>query len=389
MSAFDGQHEHDWTDHDAHSHDADADQVEEQKAFFRCLAAFTHYKIHSLATLARRRRHYAALPSPHKLLLRNAGFEQKLDHAEQAVLQNFEFIKYIVAEESPFPYDEDAKKELSDSGSQESSESDMDRVRSTIRQVVRDWSAEGRAERDATYTPIMEALDRAYAYLPPSERHTVRVLVPGAGLGRLCYEIAKRGYSSQGNEFSFYMLLTSNFLLNRIQRPRQHVIHPWVHSFSHAPTAADTLAAVHVPDEVPGNLPAGVDFSMVAGDFIDIYGGVKERGQWDCVVTCFFLDTARNVCQYMDVIHSCLVPGGVWINLGPLLYHFEGSEEEPTVELSLEEVQSVASQFGFVFEESRMLDATYAHNPRSIMAYVYRCGFWVARKPGEEENVAE
>lgn len=35
-----------------------------------------------------------------------------------------------------------------------------------------------------------------------------RVLVPGAGLGRLPLEIAARGYSCQGNEFSYFMLLT-------------------------------------------------------------------------------------------------------------------------------------------------------------------------------------
>lgn len=34
------------------------------------------------------------------------------------------------------------------------------------------------------------------------------MLVPGAGLGRLPLEIASRGYACQGNEFSYYMLLT-------------------------------------------------------------------------------------------------------------------------------------------------------------------------------------
>lgn len=44
----------------------------------------------------------------------------------------------------------------------------------------------------------------------------VKVLVPGAGLGRLPYEIAKRGYTCQGNEFSLFMLFTSNFVLNKL-----------------------------------------------------------------------------------------------------------------------------------------------------------------------------
>lgn len=43
----------------------------------------------------------------------------------------------------------------------------------------------------------------------------VKVLVPGAGLGRLAFEIASRGYSCQGNEFSLFMLIASNFVLNK------------------------------------------------------------------------------------------------------------------------------------------------------------------------------
>lgn len=40
------------------------------------------------------------------------------------------------------------------------------------------------------------------------------VCIPGAGLGRLAFECAKRGYRSQGNEWSVYMLLASNLVLN-------------------------------------------------------------------------------------------------------------------------------------------------------------------------------
>lgn len=43
----------------------------------------------------------------------------------------------------------------------------------------------------------------------------VNILVPGAGLGRLAYELAKRGYTCQGNEFSLFMLFASNFVLNK------------------------------------------------------------------------------------------------------------------------------------------------------------------------------
>lgn len=35
----------------------------------------------------------------------------------------------------------------------------------------------------------------------------LRVLCPGSGLGRLPFEVVRRGYGCQGNEFSFFMLL--------------------------------------------------------------------------------------------------------------------------------------------------------------------------------------
>ena len=42
----------------------------------------------------------------------------------------------------------------------------------------------------------------------------VSVLLPGSGLGRLVFEFARRGYKALGNEFSYFCLLSSNFILN-------------------------------------------------------------------------------------------------------------------------------------------------------------------------------
>ncbi len=38
-------------------------------------------------------------------------------------------------------------------------------------------------------------------------------------------------------------------------------------------------------------------FSMSAGDFCQVYGGERGIGQWDAVVTCFFIDTAPVVLE--------------------------------------------------------------------------------------------
>jgi carnosine N-methyltransferase len=65
--------------------------------------------------------------------------------------------------------------------------------------------------------------------------------------------------------------------------------------------------------------------SMVGGEFIEIYS--KQKESWDCIITCYFIDTAHNIIEYTEVIWNALKPGGVWINLGPLLYHYAGMQD--------------------------------------------------------------
>ena len=57
---------------------------------------------------------------------------------------------------------------------------------------------------------------------------------------------------------------------------------------------------------------------------------------------------AKNVVNYLRIIHDILAPGGVWINLGPLLWHWENNtSNDPSVELTLDEVKALAREIGF------------------------------------------
>ncbi|KAL7422650.1 hypothetical protein Q5752_001941 [Cryptotrichosporon argae] len=280
----------------------------------------------------------------------------------------------------------------------------QDKVRSTLRSFVRDWAAEGKPERDAAYAPVLAALEREFprasaqqsggeggavgargqaaAQAPQGSRG--KVLVPGCGLGRLAMEIAALGFASQGNEFSTHMLLASNFVLNHSRAPNTHAIFPYLHSFSNHVSTHDLLRAVRVPDVVPAAiLPADADFSLVAGDFEDVYGAPDQRGQWDAVVTCFFIDTARNVLNYLRIIHGLLRPGGKWINIGPLLWHFENSppaKGEGSIELSLDEVKELATMVGFELTDERMVETTYTGMPDNMLRHIYTAAFWVATR---------
>lgn len=51
-----------------------------------------------------------------------------------------------------------------------------------------------------TYDPIIEELNEIYSHLTPEQKGAVRVLVPGAGLGRLAFDIAKSGMQEKHNQ---------------------------------------------------------------------------------------------------------------------------------------------------------------------------------------------
>lgn len=46
----------------------------------------------------------------------------------------------------------------------------MDKLRSTLKQFVRDWSAEGQEERETSYGPMKDALLAHFSDIPKEER---------------------------------------------------------------------------------------------------------------------------------------------------------------------------------------------------------------------------
>ena len=52
------------------------------------------------------------------------------------------------------------------------SEFDMDKVKSILKQIVRDWSTEGEAERASCYKPVIDAIVRLF----PSDHWSVYLI---------------------------------------------------------------------------------------------------------------------------------------------------------------------------------------------------------------------
>ncbi|KAF8944723.1 hypothetical protein BGZ47_003789 [Haplosporangium gracile] len=312
---------------------------------------------------------------------------ERMERIDDAIEANYEIIKIICEDQQIFVNDErstaklDMNERAKNAAALRVREQDMEKVQGTIKQFVRDWSAGGKPERDAIYEPLIQELRTRFASVPVEQRGRINVLVPGSGLGRLAFDIAHDGFSAQGNEFSYYMLLASNFILNKTQQINQFKIYPYIHSFSNIIKSSDVLTEATIPDVNPSEIPRGTDFSMVAGDFIEVYGMEEENyGKWDAVVTCFFIDTAKNIVDYLETIYKILKKGGVWINAGPLLWHFENTPNEISVELSLEEVIELAKTIGFKLEIQEPAKSTYMANPHGMLKYVYECARWTATK---------
>ncbi|KAL3700342.1 hypothetical protein R1sor_018364 [Riccia sorocarpa] len=266
---------------------------------------------------------------------------------------------------------------------------DVEKVRCIIRNIVRDWTEEGVTEREECYTPILKELEDLFP--DRSRKRPPACLVPGAGLGRLAFEISRLGFETQGNEFSYYMMICSSFILNWTQEPLEWVIYPWIHSNCNTISDEDQLRPVRFPDLHPGSAEITEGFSMCAGDFVEVYRHPDQRETWDAVVTCFFIDTAHNVVDYVEIISRILKPGGIWVNLGPLLYHFADahmctSDDEMSVEICLNDVKRIAALYGLVLKKEKVINTTYSSNIKSMMQNRYYAAFWTMIK---EENVME
>ncbi|KAG0378470.1 hypothetical protein BGX24_003751 [Mortierella sp. AD032] len=379
-------HDHGHGGHGGHGSMNDDDAVNEETLHFhKIVKAFSQYKASAMYANHRRRTDFYSLPERQQKIL--PTYLERMEKIDDAIEANYEIIKIICEDLQIFVNDDrstamlDMNERAKNAAALRVREQDMEKVQGTIKQFVRDWSAGGKPERDAIYEPLIQELRARFASVPVEQRGGIHVLVPGSGLGRLAFDIAHDGFSAQGNEFSYYMLLASNFILNKTQRINQFKIYPYIHSFSNIVKSCDVLTEATIPDVNPCEIPRGTDFSMVAGDFIEVYGMEEENyGKWDAVVTCFFIDTAKNIVDYLETIHKILKKGGVWINAGPLLWHFENTPNEISVELSLEEVIELAKSIGFKIEIQETIKSTYMVNPHGMLKYVYECARWTATK---------
>ncbi|KAI0767151.1 N2227-domain-containing protein [Fomes fomentarius] len=346
----------------------------------RAAASYAQYAQLSRNELSTMRRSYGRMSWAHRHIGFDLGYTKKLARLEESIQMNArvaDAIAQLAREEFPSEFDEDAYSPgaLLRPGVT----GNLGRVRESLKHFVRDWSDEGRVEREKIFGPILHALREVES----PAREDMHVLVPGAGLGRLAWEISELGFRTTANELSFFMNLGLRFLLSgrHTQRTGQHVLQPYASWFSHQRTTDALFRQVAFPDVVPRLRNT---FVLAEQDFLSLKHPEGTNG-YDFVVTLFFIDTSLNAIETLEHIHALLRPGGRWINLGPLLWTGGG---QAAVELSLEEVLRLAERLGFDLAmdgapasmQQRTVECEYTADRTAMMRWLYQAEFWVAQK---------
>ena len=239
-----------------------------------------------------------------------------------------------------------------------------------IAHLTRDWTDAGKSIRESIYTWCVDKVLESFSSIERLNNEqdnsktninvmdeqiakqmnvtkqeidfsAIDILVPGAALGRLAHEIAVRGFNVEANDCSLEMAAVANRLLqgkaygrfhpyimdyfvNEINNDRRYeeLIFPdceyisWLLSYNQKQTSSNSDRG---------------DLSYTIGDFVEVYTAPERNHTFHGIVTCFFIDTATNLFQYLKTIQHLLRPNGIWINVGPVQWH-QNAQIRPSVD---------------------------------------------------------
>lgn len=202
-----------------------------------------------------------------------------------------------------------------------------------IAHVVRDWTPAGALIRSSLYDWVCKELVQ-HSRLPSDP-----VLVAGAGMGRLAYDIHSIGFTVEANELSPVMTAAASSILTRNTTGR---LHPFaLDPMTNEVDSDRRYDAVTFPDVKIRKASMNASLSFTIGSFTGDYY-YNQLGSFGAVVTCFFIDTATNIYEYIELTKRLLKPNGHWINVGPVQWH-----RNALLHPSVDELKELISAYGF------------------------------------------
>ncbi len=192
-----------------------------------------------------------------------------------------------------------------------------------------------------------------------------RLLVPGAGAGRLAYDLHQElapvtTFALDINPLLVWSLkrLANGETLNLVEFPL-------------APRTADDVA---VPRELRAPAAARAGFSVLAGD---VLRAPFAPASFDTVITPWLIDILpESLPRLAQRIAQLLKPGGRWINFGSLTFGLA----DPAQHLTTAEVGPLLGANGFAVERERDDPLPYMRSPASRHARMEQVYSFIARR---------
>ena len=246
--------------------------------------------------------------------------------------------------------------------------------------LMRDWTLESKPERENNYGNVLKEVKKYFNYDDKElmKKNNYKVLVPGSGCSRMTFELAKRGFEVEANDFCYIYILCDDYLFNYSHK-NEFQFCPSIHSFSNHYTEESVIKRYAFPDvDIRDELAKAEakPIKFMKGDFLLLYKGKTDL--YDCIVTLFFIDVSKNIIEYVEIMHDLLKKGGVWVNLGCLDYYH--SRNHLSIDLTWDELRLVIQNYGFEIKNEVTGFAPYGVKQGSTVSDSYGTVFFTAMK---------
>lgn len=306
-------------------------------------------------------------------LAKPIDYPNKLNLIDKYFQKNNKILSTIVTKSIAKYKIEDYEIKMIEEQAKRSKKNNYYRVVEGLCHYARDWSVEPCDE----VTPLLNYIkDQCKEF---NDKNTVAI-VPGSGLGKVAHTLAQdMSFSSvHAVEFSWLMVLMNEFVYTKVDEKNVNV-YPYLHTYSNHVTLNDQTRPVSISHslEKPNNL------SIHTADFtkFNIANHLQSDESADNLVfvTCFFLDTAENLIEYLQAINrlsSQFKGKKKWINLGPLKY---GTAAK--IEISDEELKTLVKSMGWkITDEQEPKLLGYLTDKKGLWQGYYNVTMWSAEK---------
>ena len=246
--------------------------------------------------------------------------------------------------------------------------------------LMRDWTEESKPERDNNYGNVLKEVKKYFNFDDKElmKKNNYKALVPGTGCSRMTFELAKRGFEVEANDFCYIYILCDDYLFNYSHK-NEFQFCPSIHSFSNHYTEESVIKRYAFPDVDIRDELVKADakpIKFMKGDFLLLYKGKTDL--YDLIVTLFFIDVSKNIIEYVEIMHDLLKKGGVWVNLGCLDYYH--SRNHLSIDLTWDELRLVIQNYGFEIKNEVTGFVPYGVKQGSTVSDSYGTVFFTAMK---------